>query len=1067
MKTRLLPLFLILLGAPHTLRAQADVSSLRGVVHDTTGAVIPDVQIRVSNLQTNVTRDVIVPENGEFEVIDLRSGAYRLTATKPGFKTFVADNIILESRQIRRIDVTLEVGQVETQVEVSANAAVIETESAKIQSGFTNIRYDNFPTVSNFFDPNTMLATLPLVQSQMGSYNLTFAGQGPSQIQEGMDGVTNDGIVNQINNMEDTAELQAVIVNSPAEYSRVGNFNLTTKSGSNQFHGRGFYYQENSALNARDFFDQKKTRTLIHTFGGQAGGPIKRDRTFFFASWNAMRLPSKSFYTRTVPTEAFRSGDFSNLLSLANPVMLKDPSTGAAFPGNRIPSNRFSPVSQKVQDTYFPKPNIGGPSQLTNNYFFQFAYPADLHRAEYITGRIDHNFSSNHSLSGRYSTNWFYYVLPGNYPGLEWTRLRHNHHLAVTDTYILSSHIVNTLKVGYYNEKYNDGDTVDGFTPIHGDAVVKAIGLQGVNSQNLSAQGFPRINVTGYGSLQVRAGGPAKNEKTYNFADNMTWTFGSHVVKFGGELRKFSEFNGSVPEGTYGAFDFNGSFTGNAYADFLLGIPFQSQRLSPLTNRTRRSYELGLFVQDTFKVSSRLSLDYGLRWDYFGAPSYADGLMYRWDQQADTVFVPKDALGKVSPLYPTSRIRLAAGDAAWVPKKSNFQPRIGLAYRLNPATVIRGGYGIYSESLGRYARLLAGGPFELTETFVNQFTNGQPLLAFPNPFPDGRLGNVPSQSITGFQREADNGRIHQFNISFERQWKDIGLRFSYVGSRGKGLNYNLAINKPEPSLIPFTATRRPYPQFVNATYARNNGETRYNAFAAEAVRKFARGITFQSHWTWASSLANYLNLENPYAPLFWNRDAYTPRHRVSVNAIYELPFGNGRGHLANAPAAVNMILGGWNLYYLSYFQTGSFFTPRYDGADPSNTNTSGGIPDRIADGNLPPGQRSINRWFDVSAFARPAAGRFGNSGVNVLEGPGLHVHHLTIAKDFRITEKVSLKYELVMSNLFNHPNFHFPNANISAPGQAGVIGATYGGGDTFNLEKAANRRMETRLRIVF
>jgi hypothetical protein len=281
------------------------------------------------------------------------------------------------------------------------------------------------------------------------------------------------------------------------------------------------------------------------------------------------------------------------------------------------------------------------------------------------------------------------------------------------------------------------------------------------------------------------------------------------------------------------------------------------------------------------------------------------------------------------------------------------------------------------------------------------------------------------------------------------------------------LNFSQAINKPEPGLTPFTPDRRPYAQFVNVGYWRNDGESKYNAFAFEARRSFARGLTFQSHWTWASSLSNMLNLENPYAPLFWNRDAYTPRHRLSLNAIYDLPFGRGRTYLSSAPGAVNHILGGWTLFYLSYFQTGSFFTPRYDGADPSNTNTFGGLPDRIGDGNLPPDQRRLDRWFDVTAFAPPAPGRFGNSGVNILEGPGLNVHHLSVSKEFRLTERFRFQYMLAISNLFNHPNFHFPNANISAPGQAGVIGATYGGGDTFNLEKAANRRMETRLRFVF
>ncbi|MBM3738146.1 MAG: hypothetical protein FJW39_20380 [Acidobacteria bacterium] len=612
---------------------QTDVSTIRGSVRDSSGSSIPEARVVIAEQLTNVSRELNTDGNGEYEIASLRRGIYRVTVSKGGFKTFVASNVILESRQIRRIDATLELGEVATEIQVSANASVIETEGAKIQRGFTNVRYDNFPLVSNLFDPNTMLATLPLVQSPMGGYGVRFAGQQPSQIQEGMDGVTNDGIVNQINNLEDAAELQAVMVNSPAEYSRVGNFNMTTKSGTNQFHGRAYYFQENSALNARDFFEDQKTKTLIHTFGGQIGGPIVRDKTFFFGSWNAVRWPSKSFFLRSVPTERFRSGDFGQLPAGR---LIRDPLNDAPFPNNTIPAARFSPVTVKTQDAFFPKPNTGGPNQLNNNFFFRFIYPQDLYRAEYITGRVDHNFSSSHSLSGRYATNWFFYVLPGSYPGLEWTRLRYNHHIAVTDTYVFSPRLVNTFKFGLYNEKFNDGETVDGFTPRKGDDVVKLIGLQGVNPRGLSAQGFPRMNVTGYSGLFVRPGGPGLNEKTWNFADNLTWNIGRHVVKLGGELRTFSNFNGAIPEGTYGVFGFDGSVTGHAYGDFLLGIPRTSVRLDPLVNRTLQAYEFGLFVQDTFKVNNRLSLDYGLRWDYFGAPTYEDGLMFNWVRKTAT-----------------------------------------------------------------------------------------------------------------------------------------------------------------------------------------------------------------------------------------------------------------------------------------------------------------------------------------------------------------------------------------------------------------------------------------------
>jgi len=323
------------------------------------------------------------------------------------------------------------------------------------------------------------------------------------------------------------------------------------------------------------------------------------------------------------------------------------------------------------------------------------------------------------------------------------------------------------------------------------------------------------------------------------------------------------------------------------------------------------------------------------------------------------------------------------------------------------------------------------------------------LFSFPDPFPAG-AGSIPSQSVSGFPADTHNGRIHQFNFTLERQIKDVGLRLSYVGSRSRGLNYNIQINKPAPGQTPFAQNRRPYPQFVGATYARNNGAANYNALTFEAQRKVGQ-VTFDGHWTWASNynniLLNYnniLSLENPYAPLLWNRDPYTSRHRVVLNAVWALPFGRGKQFLSDAPGVINQVLGGWQLYWIAYMETGQFFSPVFSGADPSNTNTLSGVPDRIGNGNLPPSQRTITHWFDTSAFVRPPQGRFGNSGVNILEGPGLHEHSLTLGKTFSLTERFRFTFMAAAQNVLNHPNFDVPAANISAPGSAGVVSAIRG-----------------------
>jgi hypothetical protein len=568
------------------------------------------------------------------------------------------------------------------------------------------------------------------------------------------------------------------------------------------------------------------------------------------------------------------------------------------------------------------------------------------------------------------------------------------------------------------------------------------------------------MDVTGLSSMSVQPGGVALDERHFQYSNSTTWTTGSHVIKFGPQLRTFRDFDSVVKEGTYGNFNFDGRITGVPYADFLLGIPGRSRRVDPLTNRTQNSYEFGLFFTDTFKASQNLTIDWGLRWDYFGATTYKDGLQYNWDPTTGNVIVPQAALSSISPLYPDS-INVVAGEVVPSPKNGNFRPRFGLAYRLSNDFVIRGGYGQFSEYFGRFGRALGGGPFEIQEDYQNQIVNGQPLFAFPNPFPDLSLSRVPSQNISGYPLTGNNGVIHQFNLSIEKQINSFGFRVSYLGTRNRGMNYSLNVNKPAPSLTPFSTSRRPFPQFVSAVDVREDGESNYDALQFKVNRRMG-DVQLDAHYTYSASMSNFLNLQNPYAPLVWNREQYNSRHRGVVSITWDVPLGRGKKFLANAPRVVDAALGGWKLSTISFFQSGQFFSPSFSGADPSNTSSFGGLPDRIADGNLSSGSREITHWFDASAFVRPPAGRFGNSGVNVLEGPGWNLHHVGLLKRFNVTERVTFMLQGLLQNVANHPHYAFPNSNISQSGQVGIITSTKGG-----REVAAHRDIFIRGAIEF
>src|SRR5581483_2131809 len=361
---------LTLLLAIGSANPQSIVSTIRGSVKDPTGTAVAGAEITVVNVGPNIQRVVRSNESGDYEVPGLLSGPYTLTATGAGSKTFVADNIVLENTQIRRIDISLELGSVTSEVTVKADAAVITTDSAKIQGTFTNKRFDDAPWVGDGRNPQTVMTTLPLVQATTGIYGIQLAGQPDKQVQTAIDGIPGDGSSLQASNVHAMQEVDIVTGNNSAEFSRPAYISMATKGGTNQFHGRAAYWHQNSALSARNFFDATKPKNLFHTMNAEISGPAIRNRTFFFFSWSGQRWPSSTYNLLGVPTNRMRQGDFSELLAIAKPVAIKDPLSGAPFPGGVIPPNRLNATSMRVLQQYLPAPNLGPPGALTNNFGF-------------------------------------------------------------------------------------------------------------------------------------------------------------------------------------------------------------------------------------------------------------------------------------------------------------------------------------------------------------------------------------------------------------------------------------------------------------------------------------------------------------------------------------------------------------------------------------------------------------------------------------------------------------------------------------------------------------------------
>ena len=1026
-------LLALLLATPLVSGAQTVNATLRGTITDSQGSVVASAALSLVEPSTGqVVRSASSLGNGNFEFDELKSGTYQLRCAAPGFKDFVADNIVLDSGQIRRVDAQLAIGQAAEEVTVSEGAAVINTESATISDTFTAKQHDESPQVTPYPSTYSMLTTLAGVQGGVGTP--VADGEEQSQQSQTFDGIPNDLAGVQSNNANFFEQVAATLFNAPAESPVPVELSAVTKRGANDFHGRATYRIYDSVFDADGYFNAAKAPFLQHEWDLEASGPIWKNRTFFFGEWFAQRIPLGTAYTANVPTNTWRNGVFSTTII--------DPSTGLPFANNTIPAARISGVATAIQNNYFPVANTSTASTV-NNYAYHFPFNSDLYRGDWPIARIDHNVTKSNSFFARWLMRQTPYVLNNGLPSLIWTRSRRHQQWAAGDTQIISPEIVNNFRFGYSIDYIVDGQQESGQTPPNGATVLSNIGLLGANPSALTGQGFPEVDISGLTYLSDVPGGVKSDNHTTNFNDAVDWQLGKHVLRFGGGVERFQTYQGVVPN--YGTFTFDGSLTGNAYADFLLGLPEGTQRQVPLNGQELKLTEYGLYAEDSFKVNHRLILNYGLRWDLYGTPSATNNLEYNFDPSTGNVIVAPDAIAKISPLYPAN-IKVVAGPVQAIADKANFVPRIGAAYAFTDHSVLRGGYGLYTSRFGSGGnfnnflpinpQLGSTGPFSISEIYQNVVAPGQaPLLTFPNPYPSTTASSqVPSQTVSGYPRQISHGHIQQFSATYEDEIARIGFRASYLGSRSSGLNYLVNTNLPEPSSTPFVASSRPYPQFFSTNLLRFDGSAHYNGLQLEARRRVS-SLTFDGSYSYSRSLANYLDTQNPYDVLsHWANDGVTRRHYASASAVWPLPIGRGRRYFSDDSTMVDRAIGGWSTSVVTYLASGLWFSPSYDGSDPSNTGTFGGLPDLVGNPNAVPGGKSISNWFNTAAFAVPQTGHFGNALPNSLESQNLYQTHLSLTKSVALTERIHFTFISQISNIFNHPQFLSPSGDISVPG---------------------------------
>ncbi|HSB16779.1 MAG TPA: TonB-dependent receptor [Bryobacteraceae bacterium] len=1053
--------------------AQSTLGTIRGSVTDSTGALVPDVNVVVRNVETNIERQTTTASTGNYEVTQLIPGLYEVTAEKAGFKKVVVANILLQTSMTVRSDVRLEVGEVATSVRVEAAAPVINTEGAEVAAVTSNQVLEKMPmNVRGQFDGfyYEMLTFIPGATRGQGS-NFSLAGTRGSQFGATVDGTSQrsplfgNSIGPAQSNMEMTGEIRVQLANDKAEASLPGGVYATSRSGTNEYHGSLFWYHSNSRLAARNTFSSSVPFQIQNNYGGSIGGPVVRNRTFFFTTYERFPLRNERIFNSSVPTAAFRNGDFSSLLP---GTVIRDPLTGTPFNGNMIPEERLSQSSLKIQERFFPVPNFGSANSYQQNWR---GTGASSQYKTQVEARLDHQLSAANSLFVRFSWNrtganlWDY-----NLPTIpKRDQDRRSTTITISDNHLFGPTLINEFRFGIMRTKN------PAFNPLDGPALIQEFGLQGISWNPELDKGAPVFSFNNFEEIGATDIYQDPSERIHQVVNNVTWTRGNHVVKSGIDIRwnRGTNFPGgtSFPVLQFGQFTFAGSYSGFDYSDFLLGIPQTAGRANAAPLIHALSTDMGLFVQDDWKITPKLTLNLGMRYEYNPPTHEKDDNFFNFDVTTGRVIVPSEAaLSRVNPLFPSNLVPVVTAEEAGVPRSlwytdlNNFVPRFGFAYRpfASNRTVIRGGYGIYTDDLtSSLWRLGTGGPFISRESFTNAITGGTPLFQFPNAFPPG-FGAIGAQSFSAIDPKLRNPYIQQWNLTLEQEVFKMGVRLSYIGTSTRQLVWVKNVNQVAPSLDRFDPSKRPFPALRDVTVRVNGGNHNYHSMHLVAERKMLNGLYYQLGWTWAKNMTNCqtdgdggCTPLNPYnLNAEWGNVDYTNRHRVAGTLLFELPIGRGKAFLSNLPRAADLAFGGWTLSSILVAQTGLFFSPTFSGFDVSNTNSTGTQrPDRVGDGNFPSSERVITKWFDKTAFVVPGdvtgdgrpdvnVGRFGNSAPNVIEGPGALLLDAGLHKQFRITERLRASLEGTFTNALNHPNYGSPNTNIRS-GSVGRITSLY------------------------
>ncbi len=1007
--------------------------TIYGTVTDPGGASIESATLTLENRDTGQTRELKSGHDGSFEFPGLPVGSYKLIAKAAGFKTFVEDNIVVQVDENRRVAVRLALGDVSESVTIAAEVAQVETRSGSLREVIDSARIVELPL--NGRNP------LQLQYLVAGSGGITAAGQGENESVS-----INGSRANSNNYQLDGADNHDPFFNTPSVFpnpdaldefslqtSAYGAdqgrnagavMNAVTKSGTNRFHGTAFEFLRNQKLDARSYFAATLSPFRRNQFGGTFGGPIRKDRTFFFGSYQGTRTSSSpGTQNPLVLTALQRTGDFSTLTK-----PLKDP-LGGTFAGNLIPASRISQASLNFLSAFVPLPNT--PSGF-------YSYPSQQTTVDdQAVVKIDHRLSAANQISGRLlyerdNTNQVVSntTLPGFLALIDYK----NWNVSVSDIHTFSGNLINIFTFGFNDITREQlpqipvqktwGDFGAGFVrsapgPIAYDTQVAAA---------FSAQSRYLLN-------QYRKG--------YQFSDGLTWVLGRHSLKLGGDLRP-----SMVDQGQNFQTDpqvlFTSNYTGNSLADFLIGRPNSFTENSPNSGKPRTT-EADAYLQDDWKASKRLTLNLGLRWDPF-LPF--DDLTHALSQvrfgQQSTVY-PTAPLGYVFPGdkgVPSSTVR-----ARW----AQFAPRFGFAWDVfgNGSTSVRGGYGVFYSDI----RQQALNNLSLNQPFSTSLTSTQPSGGLANPYAD--TGNpfpfqpptsaqerqtfkfsFPLGTVTEFDPDFHGAKVQQWNVSVQRQlFSSWVVTVAYAGSAGDHLFIQNQLNpaiygKPGATV---NARRLLAPTYTSILDMLSVANSSYNSLQITANRRFHHGFTILANYTWSKSIddgsADGYQAANPFnIRASRGLSDFDIPQRFVASSIWQIPGVKSHGRL------LREIADGWEVNGIFTAQSGSPFSVT-SGVDNSQSGIGADRANLVGNPALG-GDRSRNQtlaqFFNTAAFVANPLGTFGNSGRNILRGPHSVNLDFGVIKSFSLFERVRLQLRAEAFNFANHANFGNPNANVSS-----------------------------------